>query len=84
MRKNGTLTKTEQTKELARIDAALKGVRASLSALEKSFDGVVIPEAVGAAWNALHDAENALCQEHRRVWLNTPQSAVDRMMANVD
>lgn len=82
MRKNGTLTATEQKKALAKIDAELAAINVALEAFVAI--GSPVSESLSAAWNGLYDAENALTEERRRVWLNIPASSIERIMANVD
>jgi hypothetical protein len=62
-------TPRELADELARLDAAIKGVRAIEHQYEALFAAAAhrLPGAVGDAWNAAHDAMVALLREREEV-----------------
>lgn len=63
----------ELAAELARLDAAIAGMEAIAQSFADLFDTVAyrpVPEAIGTAWNAAHDAVDALKRERAEVEAN--------------
>ena len=80
-----TYTARQQRTELARIDAQLVTVRRALEAFATEQLAGPITEAVGTAWNALHDAERALEADRREVELNRLTGTTAALVAaNID
>jgi hypothetical protein len=54
------LTARQVTRAVAALDAQLATVAAALDAFGLAWEGQTVPDAVGTAWNSLHDAERDL------------------------
>lgn len=66
-------TKRELAAELARLDAEIAGAEALVKAFQDTYSDAStwpVPESVGDAWNAAHDAHDALIRERASVEMN--------------
>jgi hypothetical protein len=72
------LTARQVATALAAIDAQLANIRAALAGFDATWgECSPVPDAVGAAWNSMHDAERALTAHRAQVELNP--RPVDRL-----
>jgi hypothetical protein len=64
------LTARQVAKAVAALDVQIATVVAALTSFEAAWTGLTVPDAVGTAWNALHDAERDLVEARADVIAN--------------